>query len=436
MPRTFAGYGRVDMPASQPLPSLGDYLNLAAGVRQFEQQDKDAASNKAVEDAFNASKGDVSKTITALESQGRWKEASTLKTKQADIQTAQLDQVHQRINEGKTLFSQGAQFLTEIQKQPDLYTQLRPKLLEMASSVDPRLVDEIPEQYDPARVKGMLNFVTGAATEAEARSRALDTAKEKLALKGDAAKALELDHKIASEWFSVSPNQQDWESSLEHARAIGVSDDVLNKLGPTWSPEAVEQARRLGLTPEQRGPKTGTPTDWDDYLATYARDVAHKPVSALTTADKDAARQRFATSGRAPDTGPSTEATLAQKATAERWKADELAKLEERYRASIAPYRTAKGVEVPTDGKGQPAYFFDKANSPIIPMTLEDLDKAKKQVQTSYLAQINAAPGGPVATGVPAAVAATLKGQKAGNYTLTDGSKWTLDKHGVITATK
>ncbi len=101
--------------------------------------------------------------------------------------------------------------------------------------------------------------------------------------------------------------------------------------------------------------------------------------------------------------------TVAARAAAERWKANQLAKLEKAFTDS---------QPIAVDAAGRPRLRLDKDAQEIRPMTQDDLVKQKAQIQQSYLQQIGAgAPGaGAPAASAPAAQPAAPATQPAQTF--------------------
>ena len=254
MPYTSRGYGMVPMPqAPDPMQSITGLMNMANNLEEAKAQQKERARATRVEAAFNEAKGDPIKAAEVLETKhGDFATARGIRDNAQQIRLKAVEQMGERLNQHKTIYGQASQALTELQTDPTMYPAVRPKLLELASAVDPRLAQEIPEQYSHETVKGMMDFTAQAAAMADSRSRAAALLADRLKTKEADIKDEEGDRKVVSDWFSVSPNQDDWNQSLDHARAVGVSESVLKQVGPTWSKEAQERARQMGLTPDQR----------------------------------------------------------------------------------------------------------------------------------------------------------------------------------------
>lgn len=249
-------YGLVQPPAPMdPIQTLSGLMTLGRQMESYRDEDAASKKKRGVEAAMNEAKGDPDAAAGILEQRGDWSTARTLRegVKQERLKT--VDQVIGAIDGHKDVLSRSAEFLNQITAKPDLYPQLRPKLVELAAAVNPELANFIPEAYDPTEVRNMLTWVNTNGQATNARAKAAADAKLKLTAKDDFAKSDDLDRKIASNWFSVSPSQEDWDQSLEAAKRLGVSSTVLGQIGPTWSKDATERARAMGVDPKDRKPQ-------------------------------------------------------------------------------------------------------------------------------------------------------------------------------------
>jgi hypothetical protein len=397
-----------------------------------------------------------------------------LKARAADIRQGQLNGIGERLDQHKTIYGQGAQLLQEIETRPDLYPQLRPKLVDLASSIDPSLAAEIPEAYEPQQVRGMLNFTTGAAQMADARSRSVAAAKLRFDERKTEQERLELDRKIVGEWFSVSPSQDDWADSYARAKDLGVSNEVLGKVGETWSPEAQERARQMLLPASERG-EGRTPTTFAAAILAADRKGDVKEKARLLKL-----QGQMAAAGREPKDGASTvdvagavetirnnpslwgdltptmrdrllvplgtagfnfqQAASAlsetQKAQIERWRTDAITDLNKQRRDPSSPlYKSSSKPNAEADATYQSELTRIEDSYAV------QMGSAKKKTDTAAAAP-PAPPAGPTrgtpppstprAGAVPKQVSSLLTGKKPGRYKMTDGTKWTVGANGTI----
>ena len=450
-------YGLVPMPQPEsPMQTLAGMMQLVGGAQRLQQnatqlEEERAATTerKAIEAAYTDSRGNITNTIERLEQGGFWKAANTFREKKTQLRDQQVSAIHERMGLVASTAGKGTQLLNEIEAQPELYPQMRPTLIELASQIHPSLAQEIPEQYDPARVRGMIQFTVGAAAHATERQRAAAAlaasfTAQKAGLEQDA-----LQHTAMSRWFGTSDSQEDWDAALDHARDWGVSDTVLAKVGPTWSPDAAERARQLGLTAEQRGQKETSidaailaargrgETAEVTSLVRLKRRLSEAGREGKQPLDPDAVQAVLKNPSIWGDVTPSLRDQLlvplssegfdfkgaarslsdTQKAQIERWKTDQLSTLNRERR------------------------------NPQSLMTPDEFTAEQARIEDSYTVQMglgrskaghgikgNVDPG--AAQEVPAAVAVALKAQKAGRYTLSDGSKWLVNADGSIAPAK
>ena len=356
MPHQPRQYGLVSMPQGpDPMRTLSDMMALGSQLENYEADKKERAVQQRIEEAFKTAKGNPEKAADILESQGEWIAGRKIRDNATTIRQQMVGDVQQRLDHHKTLFGQGAQFLREIEQRPELYPDLRPRLVELATALDPRLASEVPETYDPEKVRGMLQFVEGGAQVIDARTRAMAAAKAAQDASMDGAKRVTEIRRTIGDWFSVSDSQQDWDVSADGARALfgKQAEAVLADLGSTWSTQAQEKARQMALTPEQRGTEGRAARDdkrADDQLKETKR---HNSVM------EGISRQRET---RLTDSGGGTALSAAQRATAERWKGSQLQALEKE--------------------------FAD----PVSRLTIEDVRQRQLQIENNYRAQLGLKP--------------------------------------------
>lgn len=466
MPRTYQprSYGLVNMPAPpDPVQSLSGLMALGSNLESFEASQREGRLRKTTEAAFAQAKGNLDQAATLLEQQGEWAAARNLRDNAQRIRQETVNGITERLGQHKTVYGRGAQALREIEAQPDAYGDVRPQLVELASALDPRLAAEIPETYDPEQVRGMLQFVEAGAAQTETRLRAVAAASAAQEAADDALKRTAAHRTMAGEWLSASPNQEDWDASLQGLRTMGVSDDILSPLGDTWSPEAQEKARQLALTPAQREPKQATSIEGAllaahqkgdqravDGLMTLQRTLAQARQEPKTATDPAAIQAVLDHPGVWGDLNPEARnamlphlaragfdftraantLTEAQKAQIERWRADTISALnadqrdpqtqmdDAAYQAELArieaSYQVQMGSATPPPSSRVPA--ADRAS------------RADAQKQRALPPHLRGAASG----AIPEPVSSLLKGQKPGRYTLSDGSSWTVAADGTI----
>lgn len=255
-PRT---YPMVELPQGpSPFQSLSGLMSIANNLGDYQAEQKKRQQQARVEQAFNEAKGDPIKAADIIETKhGDFAMGRTLRDKADDVRRHTLDQVVGRIDEHKTLLGQGGQLLTETQKNPTLWPELRGRVVDLASQLDPRLATEIPEQYDPEKVRGMLQFVEGGITDLTAKDHALKKLKAGYDATDDALKRDKLYRESTAHWLSTAKTPEQWAEGKQYGASMGIPASILNEFGE-WSPEAPTRANAMLLTPEQR--KADKPT--------------------------------------------------------------------------------------------------------------------------------------------------------------------------------
>lgn len=391
-------FNLVSQPAMpDPLQSLSSMMSLASNMEGYQDQRRQRDDAKRVEEAFAQARGNPEAAADLLEQQGAWAPAQKLRANAGAIRQQAIDQGLERVNQYKTLYGQGAQFLREVDGKPDLYGGMRPKLVELAGAVDPRLAQEIPETYDPERIRGMLQFTEGAAAVAETQANGLAKLKEAQTATDDAVKRRRLHQSALADWLSTAKSAEDWQGVTDGAYAMGIPEETIAEFGP-WAPDAPERARQMALTPAQRAPKEDAPPT--TFAAAILR--ARAKGDAAEVKGLMALQQRITAAGREPraaldpsavqavlknptiwgdltpdmrgqmlvplskagfDFGAAAKGlTEAQKQTIERWRTDEISRLNR-----------------------------DRRN-PSLAMTDEDYAAEQQRIEASYNAQLGASP--------------------------------------------
>ena len=240
------------------MQSLSAIMSLAANLEEYQAQREQRQTEQRFKELSNEAKGDPLKTADLFESRyGDFGTGRILREKAGEIRQQAVDQMLTRVGDTKNPLVQGGQLLKEAEAHPALWPDLRGRVVDLASKLDPRLAQEIPEQYDQARVRGMLQFVEGGIVDLGATEQAL----KKLKAAQEATKnALERDkfyRESAAHWFSTPKTREQWEQVQQYGASMGIPATILQEFGE-WSPDAPTRANEKLLTPEQR--KMAQPT--------------------------------------------------------------------------------------------------------------------------------------------------------------------------------
>lgn len=360
MPYQPRSYPLVPMPQGpDPMQSLSGLMSLASNIEGYSAERKQRQQQQRIEQAFNKAKGDPIKAADILETtHGDFASGRTLRDKAGEIRRQTVDQIGQRIDSHKTILGQGGQLLTEAEANPTLWPELRSRVVDLASQLDPRLAAEIPEQYDQQKVRGMLQFVEGGVTDLGARSQAIAKLKAGYDATDDALKREKLYRESMAHWLSTTKTQEEWEGAKANGEAMGIPRSVIGEFGD-WAPDAPARASEMLLTPEQKAVAARAKID-DDRADRTAKATADYRAAMLSIGRQREARLSQQDAGGATPTG---------RATAERWKASQLESLENEF---------AK---------------------PDTNLTIEDVRRRQLTIENSYRAQI----GLPPLTALPAA---------------------------------
>lgn len=162
-----------------------------------------------------------------------------------------IDGVLDRVRKHEDIFGKGAQILQEVQTDATMYPKIRPQLVELAGSISPGLVNEIPETYDPERVKSLLQFAMDAKADAVRQVRGTQALKAAAAVTDDNVKRAQLHSGALADWFSTAKSAEDWQAWRQYAQDIGIDRQLIAGVGD-WSPDAPQRANLAAMSPKDR----------------------------------------------------------------------------------------------------------------------------------------------------------------------------------------
>lgn len=253
-----------------------------------------------IKQAMSDAGGDPETALDALRSQGGIgvNAASKLQQQVKDARMADLKDQHDKYTMASQKLTTAGQFLRGLDELPDEqradgYARILPKVREL---VGPDLSQYLPETYDPTTVHQALTWGETASQTIQRRTEALATARDGIAKAKDAREADGYHTKALGQWLSTVTSQEEWDQALHESKQLGAADGTLAKFGTQYSPEAVKRALTFAETPGERAraEKGPTPGTFEDYLTSYARDVAKKPLETLSAKDKESAARRWA----------------------------------------------------------------------------------------------------------------------------------------------
>lgn len=484
MPRTYQPRpmgGLVGIP--QPpdvLQSLSGLMQMGRQMEAYTADQQERRKAKLLKDSYNASGGDLLKTADLIEQAGDRMTADGIRKNAQTIRAQMLDGVVKKVTEHKTIHGAAREMLGQVQQDPSTYAALRPKFVEMASALDPRLASEIPEQYDPQRVAGMAQFVEQGSLKADERLKAAADLKalQTAQIEGQERYVKELG--VVGRAMMTADTPEEWASTRRTLTTMGISEAALGRVPAEFSPTAVEQARKLTLTGEQLKPAAPEKVDPIGSIEEgYARAVASGNKAEIAKWTK--AKSVFAAQGREPkETAGATDPAVVD-VVAENpqlfWGLPPSARAE-----LIGPLakrkfdfsKSVEGIEPGTlalrrlddiralnarrdsrDGMADEDYEAGLARIEELyrglglgpkrnevtgrPGASRDSVLPPDRRSAAAPAAPAAAPARPAAApaaGVPPAVAERLKGQAAGVYTLRDGTKYRVGPDGAISAVR
>ncbi len=175
--------------------------------------------------------------------------AQDIETRLGNERIRAVNAFQERISGLKHPVARADALLAEAGRNPALWPEIRPQLVDVTAGVSPELVSGIPEQYDAGRVQQIGQFVT--ATSAQLDTLARTTARSAALLKGH-ADVKEWRETIAESYVTAT-SPEDWQAiggtfrKLDHPTI----NTALDSFGE-WSPENAAKVNRQMMTPAQR----------------------------------------------------------------------------------------------------------------------------------------------------------------------------------------
>lgn len=400
------------------MQSLSAMMSLAGNLEKFEQQSKEAKRTKAIERAVNQAKGSLDGAAGILEQSGDWSTARSLRDGAGAIREQALSKMGERIAQHTDVYTRAPALLQEAEARPDVWPQIRPTLVEMAVSLDPRLAEEIPEAYDPARVRGITQFVERASLETAGLAKKLALADAFTKAQQHARVSDTEQRRFLGELLADATTEEAWETGTRHARFLGVADSLVEQAG-AFSTDAPERLRKWALTAEQAGTEHGRTVDDERQAAAAKRTAEHQQFL------EDLAEQREDRLSREERRG----LTDSARAVAIRWRGDALDRLE---RDLADPRSELQPADVRRRQLAIENNYREQLNLP--PVT-SPTGKAAASRDRILPPDLRTGAARRPAGGVPASVGTLLKGQKVGDYELTDGTTWTVREDGSVQPT-
>lgn len=304
--------------------------------------------------------------ITELRRMGFGDEATAMAKTLSDERQRAVSAMLTPVNSVKTAFGRGAAILSEVNKNPALWPELRPLLVDLAAQVAPDLANQIPAQYEPTHVRQITDFVIATASDVDRLARAAEKAREALKAGDDTRQSLDRWRQSIGTALSIAKTEQDWQALGDQYRNLHpIAATIVNSFG-AFSPANVAKAQRATRDTRSSG-------SIEQQIADALRKGDTAEVTRLQNAAKITADAR-----RAPESGSDKPITAAQRASAKRWKYNELQQAEEDFRKETKPYTH------PID-----PVFSEPLPPTAIPADLIEAHEARKRrIQASYLDQI------------------------------------------------
>ncbi|MGH9371854.1 MAG: hypothetical protein ACRD15_10025, partial [Vicinamibacterales bacterium] len=233
------------------------------------------------------------------------------------------------------------------------------------------VASQLGEMFAPGRVKQVLAWGTARSDELKRQQDAIVNARAAWDLQLDISRegrereaamieAREKYQLSASQMLSTARSQEQWDQFQRLLSQGGVPTDILARFGNQFSPQAVERARALGMGPGER------------------ETVRHNRVTEGQRDRELTIRKQEADQN--PQRDLNTRGDLTRRSTAERWKQDRFAEIEEAVAEIEDLHRPLSGMKRDPEYDGR------------VRAAIEELGEKKLQVEDSYRAQIGLGP--------------------------------------------
>lgn len=178
----------------------------------------------------------------------RLEDRMTTKADRAEAkEDRKIAQLHQRINQAKTVFGRGAAILTEAQKNPSLWPEIRPQVADLAGSLDPSLAEMIPQEYEPNQVGQLIASTVQLAEQYGQAEKALSDIDK--GLKGIQTQASVLTGSAAL--LSTASTPEEWDGIKSTLKTLKVPEETLSRFGE-FSEENLAKVQAI-VRPEKKG---------------------------------------------------------------------------------------------------------------------------------------------------------------------------------------
>lgn len=233
---------------SQAYQVQGQRQQTEQNAIALQQQQRALAAQKALQDAIQASNGDYDAAVDALEQQGFGDLALTVRKSLFDQRIQQADLLDKETKTTGEKLTQASQ-LMQSATDPISYMRVLPRIRKL---VGPELAQQLPDQFDPAFVQSAVQWGMKASDVTAQRNAAVAEAKQGLEAKQDGRESHAFFTGALSKWLTTVDSPEEWTQALQMAQQMGAPKEVLAQFAPEFSPQAVEQAKALGMSPEER----------------------------------------------------------------------------------------------------------------------------------------------------------------------------------------
>lgn len=235
--------------------SLGEAMQMQGMQQQNQQnalliqkQQREQAAQDAFRKAVQETQGDYDAAVDILERQGFGDMALNVRKSLFEQRIQSADLLEKETKTTGERMKQATQ-LMQGATSPEAYKRIVPRVRAL---VGPELAAQIPDVFDPAFVESAVQWGMSAAEKAAMRTAATGEFRAGLDAAKDGREAHSFFTGAVAKWLTTASTQEEWTAALAGARQMGASAETLAQFSPEFSPEAVQQASALSMTPEER----------------------------------------------------------------------------------------------------------------------------------------------------------------------------------------
>lgn len=218
---------------------------------------RDAEENQAMFQTLVQQRGSIDDALDEMDRQGRSQFAVDLRGKVNAERLKALDLEAKRGANQLQALKTVAQIWSGVSDDNTHQTAIpASRAMFKANGLDPSLIDHMGPHYDeqvtPKLIEDAMKWGGQQEAVLAARKAAYDAANQGISVAKDARERDEYFTKSLASFLPTVQSPEEWKAALDHAAILGAPPQTIAKFPKEFSPRAIEQARQVGLTPEQR----------------------------------------------------------------------------------------------------------------------------------------------------------------------------------------